>query len=585
MPLPAARAAASPATKGSGEEGDDDGGGGSGGGGAAELAPVSRKFLAKATLITAVLSVAGALLGLVRDQSLARLFGAGSDTDAFLVAWTVPEFAATLLIEDGLAFVLIPAFSMALARRAQGAPGDPVRALVASTLPRLALACAGAGALLIATAPYLVEALAPGLPDPSLAVDCTRLTATCVFSFGLAGYCSAALRAHRRFLAPAAIYVAYNVGIITAMFVLGGRWGVRSAAVGVAVGGALMVVTQLPSVLRQLRRRRSAGAEEAVPEEIVVEETSGAPMAFALVAPVLLFALTRQSQVLIERFLASTLPAGAISHLNYAQKVAQIPMTLSLMLCTVTFPVVAQAIAEGDTERARDRVERDLALAAWVVLLGAAAVVACAPQIIELLFQRGAFTARDTEATATVMRVYAVGLLGHTLVGALVRSYFSSNRPTWYPLASMTAGIVATTWIGVWAVGPWGVSGIAAANAAGITLSAVLLLYGMGPRSVPIRTRRVLAELSKPVRAAVCATAAGAFVTSRIDGPVAGLAAGTATVTVVFFLLGLLMRAQAVQSFVLALRSVRSLTRRLPHARKRTRTHARHRRDRRDRVR
>ncbi|MGW3649070.1 murein biosynthesis integral membrane protein MurJ [Streptomyces sp. NPDC000878] len=581
MPLPAARAAASPATKGSGEEGDD----GGGGGGAAELAPVSRKFLAKATLITAVLSVAGALLGLVRDQSLARLFGAGSDTDAFLVAWTVPEFAATLLIEDGLAFVLIPAFSMALARRAQGAPGDPVRALVATTLPRLALACAGAGALLIATAPYLVEALAPGLPDPSLAVDCTRLTATCVFSFGLAGYCSAALRAHRRFLAPAAIYVAYNIGIITAMFVLGGRWGVRSAAVGVAVGGALMVVTQLPSVLRQLRRRRSAGAEEVVPEEIVAEEASGAPMAFALVAPVLLFALTRQSQVLIERFLASTLPAGAISHLNYAQKVAQIPMTLSLMLCTVTFPVVAQAIAEGDTERARDRVERDLALAAWVVLLGAAAVVACAPQIIELLFQRGAFTARDTEATATVMRVYAVGLLGHTLVGALVRSYFSSNRPTWYPLASMTAGIVATTWIGVWAVGPWGVSGIAAANAAGITLSAVLLLYGMGPRSVPIRTRRVLAELSKPVRAAVCATAAGAFVTSRIGGPVAGLAAGTATVTVVFFLLGLLMRAQAVQSFVLALRSVRSLTRRLPHARKRTRTHARHRRHRRDRVR
>ncbi|MGY1500679.1 murein biosynthesis integral membrane protein MurJ [Streptomyces sp. QTS52] len=575
--LPAARAA-TPVTKGNGDgEHCDEG---SDGNEPAGLAPVSRKFLAKATLVTAVLSVAGALLGLVRDQSLARLFGAGSDTDAFLVAWTVPEFAATLLIEDGLAFILIPAFSMALARRAHGAPGDPVRALVATTLPRLALAFTAVGALLIATAPYLVEALAPGLPDPSLAVDCTRLTATCVLSFGLAGYCSAALRAHRRFLAPAAIYVAYNTGIITAMFVLGGRWGVRSAAVGVAVGGALMVVTQLPSGLRQLRRRRSAA-----PEEIVVEETSGTPMAFALVAPVLLFALTRQSQVLVERFLASTLPAGAISHLNYAQKVAQIPMTLSLMLCTVTFPVVAQAIAEGDTERARSRVERDIALAAWVVLLGAASVVACAPQVIELLFQRGAFTARDTEATATVMRVYAVGLLGHTLVGALVRSYFSSNRPTWYPLAAMAVGIVTTSWIGAWTVGPWGVCGIAAANAAGITLSAALLLYGMGPRSVPIRKRQVLAELSKPVRASACATAAGVFVTNRIDGPVAGLAAGTATVTVVYFLLGRLMRAQAVQSFVLALRSVLSMTRRLPHARKRTRSHARPRTRRRDRVR
>ncbi|MDX2547147.1 murein biosynthesis integral membrane protein MurJ [Streptomyces sp. WI04-05B] len=578
--LPAARAA-SPAAKESGDGGDhDDGDDGNPSGDPAELAPVSRKFLAQATLITAVLSVAGALLGLVRDQSLARLFGAGSDTDAFLVAWTVPEFAATLLIEDGLAFILIPAFSVALARRAHGAPGDPVRALVATTLPRLTLAFAAVGALLVATAPYLVEALAPGLPDPSLAVDCTRLTATCVFSFGLAGYCSAALRAHRRFLAPAAIYVAYNTGIIAAMFVLGPSVGVRSAAVGVAVGGALMVVTQLPSVLRQLRRRGSA-----VADEVVVEETSAAPMAFALVAPVLLFALTRQSQVLVERFLASTLPAGAISHLNYAQKVAQIPMTLSLMLCTVTFPVVARAIAEGDTERARSRVERDIALAAWVVLLGAGTVIACAPQIIEVLFQRGAFTAADTEATASVMRVYALGLLGHTLVGALIRSYFSSNRPTWYPLAAMTAGIVTTSWIGAWTVGPWGVCGIAAANAAGITLSAALLLYGMGPRSVPIRTRQVVVELSKPVRAALCATAAGAFVTNRIDGPVAGLAAGTATVTVVYFLLGRLMRAQAVQSFVLALRSARSLTRRLPYVRKRTRAHARPRPRRRDRVR
>ncbi|MGC3004152.1 murein biosynthesis protein MurJ, partial [Streptomyces sp. G35A] len=108
-------------------------------GGGADPASPSRKFLARATLVTASLSIAGSLLGLVRDQSLARLFGAGSDTDAFLVAWTVPEMAATLLIEDGLAIALIPAFSMALARRARGAAGDPVRALVAATLPRLCL--------------------------------------------------------------------------------------------------------------------------------------------------------------------------------------------------------------------------------------------------------------------------------------------------------------------------------------------------------------------------------------------------------------------------------------------------------------
>ncbi|WP_406488915.1 lipid II flippase MurJ [Streptomyces phaeochromogenes] len=553
----------------------------------AEVAPPTRGFLAKATLVTAVLSIAGALLGLGRDQALAHLFGAGTETDAFLVAWTVPEVAATLLIEDGMAFVLVPAFSLAVARRARGTGADPVRALVASTLPRLALAFVAVAALLMAGAPYLVAALAPGLPDPALAVDCTRLTATCVLSFGLAGYCSAALRAHRRFLAPAAIYVAYNTGIITAMFVLGDRWGVRSAAVGVAVGGCLMVAAQAPSLARQLfGRRRSAPEPEAAaaqgpsphdgPEankatQVTEVAASPAPsmkhsVELALIAPVLMFALCRQSQVLIERFLASTLPSGAISHLNYAQKVAQIPMTLSLMLCTVTFPVLAQALAEGDTERARTRVERDVAVASCMVLLGAAAVFACAPQIIQLLFQRGAFTAQDTAATATVMRVYSVGLLGHTLVGALVRTYFSAGRPTWYPLAAMAAGIVATSWIGAGTVDAWGVRGIAAANAIGITVTAALLLSGMGERrSVPIRTRRVVHELSKPVRAAVCAAVAGAFCASRVDSPELALAAGGLTVTVVYVLL---LRVLGVKAVAPAFRTaLRSVTRRLPHVR------------------
>nr|WP_240437325.1 lipid II flippase MurJ [Streptomyces scabiei] len=543
-----------------------------------EVAPPTGRFLAKATLVTAALTAAAALLGLGRDQSLSYLFGAGSETDAFLVAWTVPEFAATLLIEDGMAFVLVPAFSVAVARRARGAAGpDPVRALVASTLPRLALAFAASAVLLILGAPYLVEALAPGLPNPQLAVDCTRLTGTCVLTFGLAGYCSAALRAHRRFMAPAAIYVAYNVGIITAMFVLGGRWGVRAAALGVAVGGVLMIATQLPALLRQLRRtERGPGSAEAAARKAThraadahgtdargADDKAARPVELTLIATVLLFALCRQSQVLIERFLGSTLPAGAISHLNYAQKVAQIPMTFSLMLCTVTLPVVAQAMAEGDTERARSRVEKDLALVSCIVLLGAAAIFACGPQLIELLFQRGAFTARDTAATAAVMRVYALGLLGHALVSALVRSYFSAGRPTWYPLAAMAAGIVATSWIGAATVGSWGVLGIAAANAFGITLTALILLHGMRGRAVPIRTRQVVGEMTRPVRAAVAAGVVGMYCADRFDSPVLGLAVGGAVVALVFVLLASALGASGVTP------ALRSVTRRLPYVRNR----------------
>ncbi|MFE5815696.1 murein biosynthesis integral membrane protein MurJ [Streptomyces sp. NPDC056479] len=527
----------------------------------------SGRFLARATLLSAALSMAGALLGLGRDQALAHLFGAGAESDAFLVAWTVPEMASTLLIEDGMAFLLVPAFSVALARRARGAGSpDPVRALVAASLPRLCLALAGTAAVLAAGAPVLVSVLAPGLSDPSLAVSCTRLTATCVLSFGLAGYCSAALRAHRSYLAPGAIYIAYNIAIITTMSVLAARWGVRSAALGVAIGGCLMVAVQAPTLWRRIAARPAPPTSASLSEE---EGDGGRSVAMGLVLAVLLFVLCRQSQVLIERYFASGLPDGAISHLNYAQKVAQLPMSLSMMVCVVTFPVVARAIAEGDTRRAGERVERDLALIACIVLLGAAVVLACAPQLVQLLFQRGAFTAQDTAATAAVMRVYALGLLGQTLVGALVRSYFSTGRTTWFPLGAMGAGAFVTVVISAWAVGPWGARGIAAGNAAGITLTALLLLLGLGPRAVPVGVRRVVVELARPVRAAVCATGAGLLCAGLFDSPAASVAACCTSVTVVFLLLAWALDAAGARSLLLSVtHSVRSsVTRKLRHGR------------------
>ncbi|GHI07621.1 murein biosynthesis integral membrane protein MurJ [Streptomyces cellostaticus] len=533
---------------------------------AADTAPTSApsgRVLAKATLLTSVLSMAGALLGLVRDQSLAHFFGASGETDALLVAWTLPELAGSLLIEDGMVIALVPAFSVALARRAQGVTSpDPVRALIAASLPRLGLALAAMAAVFIAAAPPLVSVLAPGLPDPSLAVDCTRMTATCVLTFGLAGYCSAALRAHRSYLPPATISLASNTAIIVTMFVLGGHWGVRSAAFGVALGGCLMVAVQALSLWRRISDgpRKPASAEAG-------EERR--PLALALVGAVLLFSLCRHSQVLVERYFGSALPSGSISHLNYAQKVGQFPMMLALMLAIVTYPVVAQAIAQGDLRRARERIERDLVLVASIALAGAAAIVVCAPQIVQLLFQRGAFTAADTASTAGILRVYTLGLLGHTLVGALMRSYFSAGRATWYPAGAMAVGMVATAGIDAWSADHWGARGIAAGNAAGITLTALILLHGLGSHGVPVRVRRLVGELAKPPVAAVCAAGAGFVCTRAFTSPPAAVAAGGVSVTAVFLLLAWVLDAADARALMrsASLTVRRSLTRKLRHGR------------------
>ncbi|MFI8848750.1 murein biosynthesis integral membrane protein MurJ [Streptomyces sp. NPDC053499] len=565
-----AAAKTSPAAKTSAADGEP-GAGRSAGSGA--QSPRLGRFLARAAAVTAGLTAAGSLCGLLRDQAIARLFGADAGTDAFLVAWTVPELAATLLIEDAMALVLVPAFSLALSRRAaRQVPGpeamepvhaDPVRALVAGTLPRLSLLLACVAGFLVLTAPWAVQVLAPGLPDTGTAVDCLRLTALTVLTFGLAGYFSAALRAHRHFVAPAAIYLAYNAGIIAVMFAGHGLWGVRAAALGVAVGGALMVLIQLPAFLGRLpadaksrtgnragNRARNPGRGGAGMPEAA---RTGAFVGLGVLAPVVTFTVSRQSQVLFERFVASGLPSGAISHLNYAQKVAQLPMVLSLMVCTVTFPVVARAMADGDAEAARRRVERDLTLAGIVVLLGAAYVIACAPQLVALLFERGAFDGRDTAATAAVMRVYACGLLGHSMVGALVRPFFSGRRPPWYPAAAMGAGLAVTVGAGAPAAAGWGVLGIAAANALGITVSAALLLHGLGARVVAIDVPRVTAGLLRLLVAAGAATAAGWAAagwaatgwaaTGSSHMPLAGAFVGGGVVLAVFVAVGLLVGA------------------------------------------
>jgi putative peptidoglycan lipid II flippase len=213
------------------------------------------------------------------------------------------------------------------------------------------------------------------------------------------------------------------------------------------------------------------------------------------------------------------------------------------MVCTVTFPVVARAMADGDAAGARRRVERDLTLAGIVVLLGAAYVVACAPQIIGLLFERGAFGAGDTAATAAVMRVYSCGLLGHSMVGALVRPFFSGSRPPWYPAAAMGAGLAVTVGAGAAAVGGWGVLGIAAANALGITTTAALLLHGLGARVVAVDVPRVAAGLLRLLVAAGAAAAAGWAAAGMFALPLTGALVGGAVVPAAFWAVGLLVGA------------------------------------------
>ncbi|SDL37574.1 putative peptidoglycan lipid II flippase [Nonomuraea maritima] len=477
----------------------------------------------RAVGITAVLTGCGSALGFVRDLALGMLFGADAGTDAFLVAWTIPETAAPLLIEGAMAFVLVPLFSRWIEL------GHDVRDLIASTLPRLCGGLVALGALAAAAAPWLVGWLAPGIPRPDLAVDCMRVASVTILTFGLAGYLSAALRSHGSFTAPAAIYVAYNVGIVACVVALREQ-GAYAAAIGVAAGGVGMVLVQVPAFLR----RFGAPARSA----------RRVPVPLIAFLPVAVFTLTRQFQVFVERHVGSALPEGSISHLNYAQKIAQVPMVLSLIIATVSFPQLARAVTAGDDVRARRRLARDLVAGSAIVLPSTAALIVCAPDLVATLLQYGAFTEADTAATAHIMRVYALGLLGQALVGIVSRTYFCRAGSYWYPALAMAAGLAVTV---AMARPAFGTTGIAAANAAGITLTAVLLLAGGRRRVVALPLGAVAGPLGGLLAATVAAGAAGWGVQTLAAGlsqPARVIATGTA-IAAVFCAVAVVTRAGA----------------------------------------
>ncbi|WP_131743373.1 lipid II flippase MurJ, partial [Actinomadura roseirufa] len=427
----------------------------------------------RAAALSGVLIAGGTVLGFLRDLAMAHLFGASGSTDAFLVAWTIPETVSPLLIEDAMALLLVPVVTRLLAR------GDALRPFARTTLPRLVVGLSVVTAALAAGAPAVVGVLAPGLAEPGPAVLCVRLTAVTVVTFGVAGFMSATLRAHHRFGPPAAIYLAYNVGILALIAGFAGLIGVTSAAAGVACGSVLMVAVQAPAFVRCLRAAPSGPPGNAAELRL----------GLAALVPIVVYTVTRQAQVFVERFIGAGLTAGSISQLNYAQKVAQVPMVLSLLIVTVTFPRLARASADGDLREVARRIERDLVVASAMVLCAAAYLVAFAPAVVRLLFEHGAFTAADTRGTAATMRVYALGLWGHTTVGLVARAFFAHGRPTWRPAWLIALGLAVTAAVGGTFAAVAGTVALAAANAAGITVAAVLLLAGLRRHVAPVSLR------------------------------------------------------------------------------------------------
>ncbi len=459
-----------------------------------------RPHLSTAVVVATVVLLGNAL-GFARDVLIASIFGASAKTDAYLVGWLVPETTSTLLLEGAMILVFVPLFTQELRRN------GAITELVRRTMTPLLAVLAGLAAATAVSAPALARVLAPGLPDPNVAEACIRLAAITIFFMGTAGYFSAVLRAHDRFLVPSLVYLAYNAGIISTLLLFHRRWGIYSAAAGLAVGSALMVAVELPAFVR------SCGASR--PAWLIDRATA---RQFSLLVPVGAFALLLQGQVFVERFIGSYLGPGAISHLNYSMKTAQVPMTFVVAIAVVGFPSIVRLAMGQDRRPLGDAVMHDARLGVALIAPATAALIAFAPGIVHLLYQRGAFHSSDTRATAGVMRIYAFGLVAQVLQSILELPFFAVPSRLGFPLRAAALGLVADAAIGGGLAPVWGAHALAAGNAIGITVVSALLLRGIHRTIVPLPWRGFLLSSLRVSSIAVMAGAAGFVLAQLVPG-------------------------------------------------------------------
>lgn len=445
----------------------------------------SDRFIRTASLVAA-LTIAGRALGFLRDVTIAHFFGASAETDAFLIAWTLPETAAPLLLEGALIFVLIPLFARADKESQLPATLGESAATVSGLLVLLSTAALGA-------APILARLLGPGLADHDLATDAVRLASPTLALLGIAGFLTSALRTRAVFGPTAAVYIAYNIGIISSIFALRTQLGVLSAALGLTIGACLMVAIQVPSFWRLFGRIRLRFSTQSV---------RSLTRAFF---PIGLFVILNHAQVYVERIMASGLDAGSISHLNYAERIGQLPTSIVVAIAIVSLPAVAHSAASQNTAEMRAAFHRDIA---YVLVLIAPAViffVIGSPDTVGLLLERGAFQAADTAATADVLPVYALGLVARVCMAIALLPLFSTTGVTARPAKAAALGLAVTIGVNLLLIGPLGLRGLAVGNALGVTTTATLLMYTTHRTLFSVDWNRLGGLLLKTVVAAASA--------------------------------------------------------------------------------
>lgn len=411
------------------------------------------------------------ILGFVRDLVVAHTFGANAGTDAFFVAFKIPNFLRRLFAEGAFAVAFVPVLTEYKERRSFAELKGFVDH-VAGTLGAVLLAVTLAGVL---GAPVLAMIFAPGFIGSAgkldLAVDMLRLTFPYLLFISLTAFAGGILNAHGRFGVPAFTPVLLNVSLISSALWLAPQMDrpIMALAWGVLLAGILQLLFQYP-FLRQL---------QLFPRFVFAPGDEGVRRIGRLMLPALFGVSVTQLNLLLDTLIASFLVSGSISWLYYSDRLMEFPLgILGVGLATVILPNLSKKHATESPEGFSHVVDWALR---WGLLLGLPAAVGLfvlAGPMIATLFQSELFDATDVAMSRQSLMAYSLGLLSFILIKVLAPGYYS-RQDTRTPVRIAVIAMLANMVMNIILVFPLAHAGLALATSLSATLNAFLLFRGL----------------------------------------------------------------------------------------------------------
>jgi putative peptidoglycan lipid II flippase len=366
------------------------------------------------------------ILGFVRDVVIARIFGATWITDAFFVAYTIPNLLRELFAEGSVSAGYVPVFSEYLAREGREEAKKLAGVVFGFLLSILLIICL----LGILFAPSITRVIAPdyvNIPEKfSLTIKLMRIMFPFLLFISLAALAMGTLNSLRAFFVPALAPSFFNLVVIAAVIFLVPHFAVPILAVGVGVtaGGAVQYGIQLIPLFK-----KGFGLKP-----VFSFAHPGLKKILLLVLPVVSTAGIMYINVLVTRIFATSLDAGSVSYLYYAYRLILFPIGIfGISVAVAMLPSMSEQATKNDSDALRDTFSFSLRLVFFTSIPAMAGLIALAEPIVNTLFQRGEFTYDATKGTVYALVFYSFGVWIFSGL-RIVRTTFHSMQDTKTPL-------------------------------------------------------------------------------------------------------------------------------------------------------